>query len=738
MRAPDGTVITQFELHDLEDVSMIKMDLLSIEAADKIHVCLDLLADNGYIKCYPTLRETYENAIGVYTLERDDPKMWDMIQNHEIVSLFQMEQQSGIRGISLTHPRTVDELATLNSVIRLMATEKGAESPLDKYTRFRNNPHDWDKEMNGYGLTNEQKQILHKELDISDGLSITQEQFMKLVQLPECGGWDLQWADRLRKSIAKKNPKEYEALTKEFFDKVAKDKLDYNFCDYVWNREVGLSRGYGFNASHTYAYSIIALQEMNLAYRYPIIFWNTANLIVDSGGIQTVDYANAEDEMIDVDDELEDTEESEEIEVDEDQEEWEEENEVIAGAAEDKKKAKTKNIDYGKLGAAIGKFKNFGIEVAPPDINTSSFSFTPVVSENKILYGLRGITRLSSDLINNIMMNRPYTSLKDFAAKVKTNKTQMINLIKCGAFDEVEKKPREEIMKEYIESIADKKERLTLQNMQMLITQDLIPIEMEFYAKLFLFNKYLKGCKDGEDYILTPNAVTFISNNFDADLIDNGVSIKQKTWDNVYKKTMEPMRTYLKDNKEEVLQALNDKLYNEVADKYASGTISHWEMESVSFYSHEHELAVAAKDYDDFFRLPEEPEVDYTFTNKEGQEIKVLKLHRIIGTVIDKNKIKNTVTLLTPTGVVLIKVYKNQYAMYDKQLSEMGADGKKHVVEKSWFARGSLLMVQGIRRGSDFIPKKRKDSYYPVISKIIGIGTDAKLELQTERVEVNP
>ena len=76
--------------------------------------------------------------------------------------------------------------------------------------------------------------------------------------------------------------------------------------------------------------------------------------------------------------------------------------------------------------------------------------------------------------------------------------------------------------------------------------------------------------------------------------------------------------------------------------------------------------------------------------------------------------------------------------MYDKQLSEMGADGKKHVVEKSWFARGSLLMVQGIRRGSDFIPKKRKDSYYPVISKIIGIGTDAKLELQTERVEVNP
>ena len=98
---------------------------------------------------------------------------------------------------------------------------------------------------------------------------------------------------------------------------------------------------------------------------------------------------------------------------------------------------------------------------------------------------------------------------------------------------------------------------------------------------------------------------------------------------------------------------------------------------------------------------------------------------------------KNTVTLLTPTGVVNVKIYKNQYAGFDKQLSEKGADGKKHVKEKSWFSRGSLLMVQGIRRGQDFIPKKRKDSFYPIISKIVGIHDDGTLEFQTERVEIN-
>ena len=128
-----------------------------------------------------------------------------------------------------------------------MASEKGAESPLDKYARFRAHPKDWDKEMKEMGLTTEEIAIMHRELDISNGLSITQEQFMQLVQLPECGGWDLQFADKLRKSIAKKNPKEYDALTEQFFKNVKEKDLSKAFCNYVWNVEIALSRGYGFD-----------------------------------------------------------------------------------------------------------------------------------------------------------------------------------------------------------------------------------------------------------------------------------------------------------------------------------------------------------------------------------------------------------------------------------------------------------------------------------------------------------
>ena len=147
MRAPDGTICTQFELHDCEDVSLIKYDALSVEAMDKIHNCIDLLCDAGFVERERTLKETYENIIGIYNLERDNQDMWKMVWNHEIQSLFQMEKQSGINGIALLHPTSVDDLAVLNSVIRLMAQEKGGEMPTEKLSRFKANPALWDEEM---------------------------------------------------------------------------------------------------------------------------------------------------------------------------------------------------------------------------------------------------------------------------------------------------------------------------------------------------------------------------------------------------------------------------------------------------------------------------------------------------------------------------------------------------------------------------------------------------------------
>ena len=88
MRAPSGEIITQFELHSAESTGLIKYDILSVEALDKIHICLDLLCKDGLVEEESTLKETYEKVIGIYNLIRDDKEMWKMCWDHKVLSLF--------------------------------------------------------------------------------------------------------------------------------------------------------------------------------------------------------------------------------------------------------------------------------------------------------------------------------------------------------------------------------------------------------------------------------------------------------------------------------------------------------------------------------------------------------------------------------------------------------------------------------------------------------------------------
>ena len=737
MRAPDGTIITAFDLHDCEDVSLIKYDALSVEAMDKMHICLDLLCDAGFVERKETLKETYESVLGIYNIERNDPKMWEMVWNHEILSLFQMEKQSGIQGIALSKPSSVDDLATLNSVIRLMAQEKGAEQPLNKFARFKADIKQWYREMEQYGLTNEEIKILEPHLLPSNGICESQEGFMQLVQIPECGGFDLTWADRLRKSIAKKNPAEYEKLTKEYFERVEEKGLSKNLCNYVWNVLVATSRGYGFNKSHTLAYSLIALQEMNLAFKYPIIFWNCACLISDSGGAQIEENYDEEGNVRE-DDECEASymamEDFGAEYIEEDSEEDEDDDEEVSEVKKKKKKQKTTN--YGKIATAIGKMRMSGVEVAPPDINKSTYTFSPDVEHNTIRYGLSGISKVGEEVVKNILANRPYSSVEDFTSKVKVSKPQVINLIKSGAFDSLGN--RFEVMDSYIRSVSDQKKRVTLQNMKMLIDFNLLPPELSFECKVYNFNKYLKKFKDGIYYIMDENAIRFYEANFDMDLLiptEDGFKIKQTSWDNIYQKYMDKVRPYVKSHHDELLNAINTRLMSDLWNKYCEGSLSKWEMDSVSFYSHEHELQnINEQEYgfSNFYKLNENPDIDRIIDIK-GKKVPLFKIHRIIGTVLDKDKAKKTVTLLTKSGVVTVKIYGAVFNHYDKQLSERGADGKKHVIERSWFQRGNKIIVTGIRREDSFLAKKYSRTPYHLVELITEIHDDGTFETAGER-----
>lgn len=412
----------------------------------------------------------------------------------------------------------------------------------------------------------------------------------------------------------------------------------------------------------------------------------------------------------------------------------------------DEEKIENSSIDYGKTAAAIGKMKLRGIKFSLPDVNKSEVAYAPDLKTNTIVCGFRGTTSIGNQLIKEIIKNRPYTSIEDFIGKVKPNKTQMVSLIKSGAFDSLYTIPREQIMKHYIDLIADKKNKLTLQNMQMLIDKDLLPQDLFLEKNIYIFNKRIKKEKKGDYYKLKDANIRFYQKFFgDEDLeklnlSEEGVNalLIQSSWDKRYKKLMEPVKKWLQNNQEEILAELNKCLYNEIYNKYASGNISKWEMDSLSFYYHDHELAHLnniAYGIVDYTKLPNEPIVEKTFQTRDGKEIEMFQLCRIAGTVIDKDKNKGTVTILTTTGVVPVKVWKNQFANWDRRIFTKNSNGKKTIIEDSWFARGNKIIITGIRKDDCFIPKKYKSTSYPIFEKIISMDNGFITESITERAE---
>ena len=715
MKTNSGEIITQYDLHECEDVSLIKVDLLATEGLDKINTCLNLLVKYGHVKKYPTLKETYENCIGIYHLERDNKDMWRMLWNREIMSFFQMEKQSGIQAVALTKPESVDDLATINSVMRLMADD-GGESPLEKYARFKKNILEWYKEMDDHGVKPEDQEILKDILGVSCGICEAQEYLVLLTMHPKIGGFSLAWGDKLRKAVAKKKPQDFEQLQKEFFQN-AKDKhLDENLTNYVWNVLIRTQRGYGFNRSHTLAYSLVGLQELNLCYRYPIIYWNTANLIVDSGSLEGNNK---------------------------------------------------KTTNYGKIATAIGRFQNSGTKVELPDINHAGFGFEPDEENNRIIFGLKGISGIGEAETQAIIKNRPYSSLGNFLEKIeaykkaeKENKfgeSAVITLIKAGSFDQLENKPRESIMKDYIRQISKPLTSLKLDSIITLNDLGLLTENQKQYElRLTKFRKYIfdnkfladKRGKSANTYYYRLDrrfAEPFFFEYFETNLQEDKdyeydsegyVLVKRGSIDREYKKMMKPFEEkVLKSPK--MLQAINEQRFKEKWTEKVDGNISKWEMDSLSFYYHEHELENVNKEeylISDFDQLPEEPQVSEYYTYR-GKEKPRFKLTRICGTVLDKDKNKHMITLLTTSGVVTVKLYKGQFGFYDKQISELNEDGSKTVLEKSWFGRGNKLLITGYRREEQFVPKKYVDSAYRhTLQLITDIDKDGNLKLQSERI----
>lgn len=681
MKTPKGEIITQLDLHDCEASGLTKYDFLVTEVQDKLAQAIKFLQEDGCIEKDMTLREVYNKYFHPNVLPLDRQDVWDAIRDGKVINVFQFDSEVGSQAAKKIKPQTILELSDANGLMRLMTSEPGAETPMEKYIRFKNNIKLWYNEMDRYGLTKKEQETLEPYFLSSYGVPPSQEQLMTMLMDKDICNFSLKEANAARKIVGKKQMNKIPELHQDILKKAASHALG----QYVWDCGVGPQLGYSFSIIHALAYSFIGYQTAYIATNWNPIYWDAACLVVNSGSLEEEDV------------------------------EYDEDDRPVA--------KKETGTDYGKLAKALGEIMAVGIKISLVNINKSDYGFKPDIENNQILFGMKALGYVGQDVVDKIKEGRPYSSLKDFMARCKLNKTAMINLIKGGAFDELERSwanqvnvsPRILSMVYYLSVVSEPKKRLTLQNFNGLIEQGLIPQELDFHRKLFQFNKYLKSHKQGDCYVIADKApADFYQEFFSLDdlSINNGAAyIQQSTWDKIYKTNMDAAREYIKAHQTEMLNAYNTILFKEQWNKYAQGNISAWEMEALCFYYHDHELKnINTQKYGikNFFTLNPNPEVDYFF-KRNGKQIPIYKLCRIAGTVIGKNDTRHSITLLTVDGVVNVKFTRDYYAMFNRQLSEKDpVTGIKHVTEKGWFTRGTKLLITGYRRDDTFVSKKYK------------------------------
>lgn len=711
MKTPRGDDVTCWDMPCSDYAGGLKYDSLTTECQDKLEVCTELLLKYGKIKWQGSIRATYNQYLHPDKLDYTTKEMWDDCSEGKITDLFQFITPVGGKCIRKIQPHSLEEMANANSLMRI-TVEDGVQ-PVDKFLAYKQDRSLWYKELDQYGVTNpDEIKALEKVLNYCYGCPSMQEDVMELCMEPKIAGFSLADADKARKIIAKKKSEDVAGLKEKFYNSVESHGNSINVANYVWEQCIKPQLAYSFSRNHVMPYSAEALQEMNLFYHYPPVYWNCATMIVNAG--------------------------------------------LANGTSDNEEDTSSRTTDYGKIAKSIYRAKEGGVIVKAPSINDSELIFSPHEQDNSILFGLGAISSINNDVTNQILSNRPYASFTDFYNKNAykgslVTKSKFIQLIKAGCFDEF-KPDRRIVMRQYFILSTPNVTSLAMNNIGQ-IKAARVPIPKSIIGP-YNFRKYVcnKQFKYGNHpkfksktlYWLDQKALKYFENHCKSSMVegvdywfeDDRWIIVDKSLEKLLAPSIETLKNYI--NTPEFLDKFNKARAKQSMIESVDGLdVNRWSFQACAFYSQEHELAnvdLAKYSISHFSDLPEEPRfVERSFGKRSWKQF---ELSAICGTVIARTDSHKLVTILTPDNeVVNVKIPSDgAFAHYKAQLSTINPDGTKTVIEKSWFERGSLLICCGYRRGVDeFVTKKYKASIFPSqLMKITSInGSD--IEIQTER-----
>lgn len=401
-----------------ERISLVKYDCLGVASLVAINEAMR--EDNI---------DPWEIDINNPDFEHDEA-IFDLICSGKTDSLFQIESQ-GIKDlIARLQPRTVNELTAIIALYR-----PDAMPSIDGYIEGKYNP------SGIHYIHPDMAQIL----DSTYGVNIYQEQSMRITKV--FGGRSDAGADRMRKCLAKKKPEKVKEEVALLHQEILNNGYSKEVADKICE-ELSTKGGYGFNASHAAAYSVICMQTAYLKAHHKTAFFKAMlNLNKDKAG---------------------------------------------------------------KVNKIILDTKQFDVEILPPNINNSNMNFSVV--DNKVLFGLSAITGIGSALAETIITERnangKFKNFNDFIERVQPAKSQVISLVKSGAIPTKDKK---KFLIKYLDSLYQQDEYkpvVTLPTKAKLLlewdidaTQYMIGKKVDKERVLALYNEKRKVKFDAEQVV---------------------------------------------------------------------------------------------------------------------------------------------------------------------------------------------------------------------------------------------
>jgi len=239
----DENIVTQYEMHSIEDLGLLKMDFLGLKNLTIIEDALSRI----YV-----LRNGLK--VNIENIPLDDKETFELLRKGNGVGIFQLESSGMQRYLKQLKPTEFGDIVAMIALYR--------PGPIELIPEYIARKH---KKKKIEYIHSSLKPIL----EITYGLPVFQEQIMQIAQT--LAGFTLSEADVLRKAIGKKIKELLEAQREKFTQGCIKNNVSEEIAKKVFKWIEPHAR-YSFNKAHATAYATIAYQTAYLKTHFPIEF----------------------------------------------------------------------------------------------------------------------------------------------------------------------------------------------------------------------------------------------------------------------------------------------------------------------------------------------------------------------------------------------------------------------------------------------------------------------------------